>query len=313
MLERSQAFYSEQFRFARVLVRHADEMQKPNDARLPDYQDAALPTLKQRLMSKAPIYPNYEKAKLTWSLTQLREAVVPDDALVKLVFGTRSPEQRASELVDGSKLAGLAVRQQLWDGGATAIAASDDPFIMLARAVDVPPRAVRKTIEADVESPEARAAETIAQIRFQKFDTAVYPDATFTLRLSYDEVKGWGENGVPVPPVTDLGGAFARETGSDPFELPKSWNAVKAKLDLKTPFNFVTTNDIIGCNSGSPVINRKAQIVGLAFDGNADPQGGAFWFDDELNRCVAVHPAAIVEALTNIYGARDLLAEMQAK
>ncbi|WP_028080333.1 S46 family peptidase [Solimonas soli] len=313
MLERSQAFYSEQFRIARTLVRHAEEMQKANGDRLPEYQDAALPTLKQKLMSKAPIYPDYEKAKLTWSLTKLREAVGPDDALVKLVLGRKSPEERANELVDGSRLADLAVRQQLWDGGAAAIAASDDPFIKLAREVDAPSRAVRKTIEAEVDAPEARAAEEIARLRFAKFGTGVYPDATFTLRLSYGEVKGWDENGVPVPPFTDLAGAFARQTGSDPFELPKSWNAAKPKLDLKTPFNFVTTNDIIGGNSGSPVINRKAQIVGLAFDGNAHSHGGAFWFDDQLNRCVAVHPAAIAEALDKIYAAGGLLKEMQGR
>jgi hypothetical protein len=313
MLERSQAFYAEQFRIARMLVRHADEMQKANGDRLPEFQDAALPTLKQRLMSKAPIYPEYEKAKLTWSLTKLREAVGPDDALVKLVLGKRSPDEVASELVDGSKLADLAVRQQLWDGGATAVAASNDPFIKLARAVDAPARALRKTIEAEVDGPQARAAEEIAKIRFAKFGTGVYPDATFTLRLSYGEVKGWDENGTQVAPFTDLGGAFARQTGSDPFELPKSWNAAKDRLDLKTPFNFVTTNDIIGGNSGSPVINRKAEIVGLAFDGNAHSHGGAFWFDDQLNRCVAVHPAAIAEALDKIYGAQALLAEMQGR
>ncbi|MFT4047120.1 MAG: S46 family peptidase [Solimonas sp.] len=313
MLERSQGFFSEQYRIARTLVRHADEMQKANGERLPEYQDAALPTLKQRLMSKAPIYPEYEKAKLTWSLTKLREALGPDDALVKLVLGRQSPDERAGELVDGSKLADPAVRQQLWDGGAAAVAASEDPFIRLARAVDAPSRAVRKTIEAEVDAPEARAAEAIARLRFAGLGTGVYPDATFTLRLSYGEVKGWDENGVPVPPFTDIGGAFARQTGSDPFELPKSWNAAKDKLDLKTSFNFVTTNDIIGGNSGSPVINRKAEIVGLAFDGNAHSHGGAFWFDDQLNRCVAVHPAAIAEALAKIYGAADLLKEMQAK
>ncbi|WP_020649453.1 S46 family peptidase [Solimonas variicoloris] len=307
------AFFSEHFRIARALVRHAEEMRKPNEARLPEFQDAALPTLEQRVMSKAPIYPEYEKAKLTWSLTKLREAVGPDDALVKLVLGKQSPDELARDLIDGSKLADPAVRRALWDGGAAAIAASNDPFIRLARAVDAPARAERKTLEAEVEGPESRAAEAIAKVRFAKLGTSVYPDATFTLRFSYGEVKGWDEDGTPVPPFTDLAGAFARQTGRDPFELPKTWNAARDRLDLATPYNFVTTNDIIGGNSGSPIINRKAEIVGLAFDGNAHSHGGAFWFDDKLNRCVAVHPAAIAEALDKIYGAPGLLKEMQGR
>jgi len=313
MLERSRAFYSEHFRIARTLVRYAEEMQKPNEQRLPEFQDAGLPTLKQKLMSKAPIYPEYEKAKLSWSLTKLREALGPDDGIVKLVLGKKSPAQLADELVRNTKLADVSERQRLWDGGAAAISASDDPFIKLARAIDAPARAVRKTVESDVEGPEARAAEEIAKLRFERYGTGVYPDATFTLRLSYGEVKGWNENGEPVPPFTDLAGAFARQTGSDPFQLPKSWNDAKGKLNLKAPFNFVTTNDIIGGNSGSPIINRKAEVVGLAFDGNAHSHGGAFWFDEELNRCVAVHPAAIVETLDKVYGARSLLKEMQVR
>ncbi|WP_366515610.1 S46 family peptidase [Solimonas marina] len=313
MLERRQAFYSDEFRIARELVRHADEMAKPNASRLPEYQDSALPRIEQRVMSKAPIYPEYEKAKLTWSLTKLREAVGPDDPLVMLVLGKESPAQLAAELVDHSELADLSVRKKLWNGGAAAIAASKDPFIELARAVDAPSRAVRKTMEADVDGPEERAAEEIAKVRFDKYGTSVYPDATFTLRLSYGEVKGWDEDGHEVAPYTQMEGAFARQTGSDPFLLPKSWNAAKDKLDLSTPFDFVTTNDIIGGNSGSPVINRDAQIVGLAFDGNQHSFGGAYWFDERLNRCVAVHPAAIAEALSKIYDAGALLKEMEGR
>ncbi len=310
LFEGRRGFYSEHFRIARHLVRAAEERAKPNAERLPEYQEASLPRLLQTLMSAAPVYPDYEKTKLAWSLTKLREQLGPDDALVKLVLGRESPEALANRLVDGSRLADVAERQRLWDGGFEAVSNSTDPFIQLVRAVDVPARELRKRYESEVEAVESKHAAAIAQARFALHGTTVYPDATFTLRLSYGEVRGWREKGRTIEPFTRIGGAFERATGADPFALPASWLKAKDRLDLRTPFNFVTTNDITGGNSGSPIINRSGEVVGLAFDGNIHSLGGSFGYDETLNRCVGVHSAAILEALDTVYGAGELVKEM---
>ncbi|HEX4895347.1 MAG TPA: S46 family peptidase [Solimonas sp.] len=313
MLEARRGFYSKHFQIARHLVRAAEERGKPNDQRYTEYQDASLPRLQQTLFSKAPIYAEYEIAKLGWSLAKLRESLGADDPLARLVLRNQSPEALAAELVKGTKLGDVAERKRLWDGGAAAIAASDDPFIRLARAVDGVSRELRKRYESEVEGIESKSAEAIAKVRFEKFGTGVYPDATFTLRLSYGEVKGWDEKGKAVAPFTDLAGLYARATGFDPYALAPRWEKAKGKLKLSTPFNFVTTNDIIGGNSGSPVLNEKAEIVGLAFDGNIHSLGGNYWYDERLNRCVAVHSAAILEALDKVYEAGNLVKELGAR
>jgi hypothetical protein len=185
-------------------------------------------------------------------------------------------------------------------------------MILLAKKVDPEARALRKRYESTVESVENKNAELIAQARFAKYGTSVFPDATFTLRLSDGVVKGWDEKGRAVPPFTDFAGAFARDTGSDPFKLPDSWHAAKDKLDLSQRLDLVTTNDIIGGNSGSPMINRKGEIVGLVFDGNIESLGGAFWFDERVNRTVAVHSGGILEAMRKIYGADRIVDELEA-
>jgi hypothetical protein len=310
MLEDRRAFYSRHFAIARHLVRAAEERAKPNDQRLPEYQEAGELRLKQTLLSTAPIYPAYETAKLAWSLSKLREALGPDDPLVKLVLRNESPEVLAERLVKRTQLSDVSERERLWNGGLEAVSQSRDPFVMLARAVDAVSRQLRSRYESEVQSVETRSAETIAKVRFDKFGTGVYPDATFTLRLSYGEVRGWEENGKAVAPQTDLAGLYARHTGFAPFALPKRWLDAKPRLKLDTPLNFVTTNDIIGGNSGSPVINRDAEIVGLAFDGNLHALGGAFWFDERVNRCIAVHSASIVEALDKVYRAPALVKEL---
>lgn len=311
LLEGRRGFFSQHFLMARHLIRAAEERARPSADRLPEYQDAALPRLQQTLFSQAPIYPDYEKTKLSWSLSKLREALGADDPLVKLVLGNESPEALAARLVDGTRLSDVAERQRLWDGGYEAVAQSADPFIRLARALDTVSRELRKRYEAEVEAEEKRHAASIARLRFERFGTAVYPDATFTLRLSYGEVKGWEEKGRTIVPYTEIGGLFARATGFDPFALPESWLRARNVLSAKTPFNFVTTNDITGGNSGSPIINRKAEIVGLAFDGNIHSLGGSFAYDETLNRCVGVHSAAILEALDKVYTARALVRELK--
>jgi hypothetical protein len=204
------------------------------------------------------------------------------------------------------------VRKALWEGGADAVAKSDDPFIALARDIDAQARTIRTRYENEVQSAIDKNSELIAAARFEKYGTSVYPDATFTQRFSFGKVEGWIEKGVAVPPFTDIGGAFEHATGAYPFALPPAWLAAKDSLDLKQRLNFVTTNDIIGGNSGSPVINRNAQIVGLIFDGNIHSLGGDYWYDASLNRAVAVHSGAILEALRKVYHAQALVNELEA-
>lgn len=314
MLEVGNGFYSNYFGFARDLLRGAEERAKPNAERLEEFADARLPQVEQQLFSEAPIYPEYEKATLSYSLTKLREYLSPDHPMVKAVLGKDSPETVASRLVDGTQLGSVKARKTLWEGGLPAIAASSDPFIALAKTVDAAARNLRKTYEDEVKAVETQSAAKIAAARFAAQGTGAYPDATFTLRLSYGTVEGWQEKGKPVAPFTTIAGAFERETGADPFALPKSWFAAKDKgLNLWQPLNFVTSNDIIGGNSGSPVINKNAEIIGLVFDGNIRSLGGAYWFDARSNRAVSVHSGAMVEALRNIYSAGFLVDEMQGK
>jgi hypothetical protein len=309
-IEGARAFAGHYFRYARALVRGAEERAKPDADRLPEFADSHLPELEQRLFSTAPIYPDYEGVRLGWSLTKMRELLGADDPFVHQVLGRKSPDQVGAELIAGTRLGDPAVRKALWAGGKEAIAKSDDPFIKLALAVDPAARAIRKRYEREVESVVQKNTELIAQARFAQQGTSAYPDATFTLRLSYGQVTGWNEGGRKIPPFTDFAGAFARDTGVDPFALPASWLAAKGKLHLAQRFNFVTDNDIIGGNSGSPMINRNGEIVGLIFDGNIHSLGGAFWFDGRTNRAVAVHSGAILEALNKVYGAFDLAREI---
>jgi hypothetical protein len=209
-----------------------------------------------------------------------------------------------------TKLDDPAVRKQLWEGGKAAVDASQDPMITLARALDAGSRAIRKQFEDEVEAPISAASERIAAERFKAYGTEVYPDATFTLRLNYGTVQGWEENGVQVEPFTYLERAFERSTGVSPFKIPDSWMKVKSQLDMRTPFCISTTSDIVGGNSGSPLIDAQGRIVGLMFDGNIHSISGDYWFDAAKNRAIAVHPAIIREALGKVYGAAALLAEM---
>ncbi|MES0872554.1 S46 family peptidase [Sinimarinibacterium sp. HSW-8] len=312
MIERALGFDSKYFELARHLVRAAEERGKPSAQRLREYQDAKLTRLEQTVLSSAPIYPAYEQTKLAWSLSKLRERLGPDDPLVKLVLAGDSPEALAAKLVAGTRLGDLTLRRRLWEGGFEAVSASTDPFIQLARAIDTVSRELRQRYETEVEAVEHKNAAILARLRFETLGTQTYPDATFSLRLSYGEVAGWEENGRTIEPFTRLAGLFARATATEPFALPRSWLDAKPRLDPRLPLNFVTTNDITGGNSGSPVINREAEVVGLAFDGNMHSLGGAFGYDETRNRAVAVHSAAMLEALEKIYDAGALAREMTA-
>jgi hypothetical protein len=310
LLEGAQAFPGDLFRIARMLVRGAAERTKPNDARLREFTDAAMPSLQQALFSEAPIHPEMEQVVLTFGLTKLRELLGPDHPVVREVLDKESPEDMARDIVRWTTLGDVAVRRALWDGGQEAIEASAEPLIVLARMIDDDARALRKRYEDRVEAVIRKESETIARARWAKAGGRGYPDATFTLRMTYGTVKGYEEHGRTIHPITRLGGLFERATGKDPYRLPASWLAAKDRLDPKTPFNFASTCDIIGGNSGSPVINRKAELVGLIFDGNIQSLGGDFWFDESVNRAVAVQSPAILEALKKIYRADALLKEL---
>lgn len=298
---------------ARHLLRAGDERARPDGDRLREYREASLPALARRVLSEAPIHPELERVLLGHTLSKLREDLGADHPAVRRALGEASPEEVAAQAVSGTRLADPAVRRRLWDGGAAAVGASSDPMIALARALDPEARAVRRAHEDEVEAPVRRAHEVIADARFAARGRSAYPDATFTLRITYGEVKGWREGSREVPPFTTLAGAFARHTGREPFALPPSWLEAKPRLDLSTPYDLVTTNDIVGGNSGSPLVNARAEIVGVVFDGNVHSLGGEYGFDAARNRAVAVDSRAIVEALEKIYGARELLEEVRVE
>jgi hypothetical protein len=233
---------------------------------------------------------------------------------VRSVLGKASPDSLAGSLITGSKLADPKVRLALYEGGQAAIDASKDPMILLAKQVDPVARAVRKRYEDEVEGPTRSGQEAIAKARFAVLGTGIYPDATFTLRLSYGRVKGWEEKGQMVAPFTVLQTAFDRATGQDPFRLPQSWLDAAAGIDLKNArANFVTTNDIVGGNSGSPMVNASGEIVGLAFDGNIHSISGSYWFDERQNRTIGVHPNFIHTALEKVYKADSILKEINQR
>ena len=307
------AFNSDLFAKARALVRLASESAKPNAERLPEFTDARRASLELSLYSPAPIFDDLEKVTLADSLAFMRDELGPEDPTVKIALGGKSPEARAAELVDGTKLKDVAYRKQLAAGGLKAIEESTDPMIVLARSIDGEARALRKRYETEVQGNERVNYAKVSRALFDIEGTKLYPDATFTLRLSYGAVKGYEENGKQVRPFTTFAGLYTRsaEHGNKfPFELPQRWIEKKSALNLNTPFNFVSTNDIIGGNSGSPVINRNAELVGLIFDGNIQSLVGDFVYDDTQNRAVSVDARAMMEALRKMYGATEAADEL---
>ena len=303
------AFDSELFDIARTLVRLADETAKPNADRLREYRESNLDSLKQHLFSEEPIYADLETVKLADSLSLLLEKKGGDDPLALKILAGKSPRDRAAELVDGTKLADVNLRKQLAAGGKAAILASNDPMILLARLVDEPSRNVRSITEQQVDEPLRQAYAKIAAAQFKAYGATTYPDATFTLRLAYGQVKGYEEAEHAVPPMTTLGGAFERAAAhhdAEPFRLPQSWTAANAHLNRQTPFNFVSTADIIGGNSGSPVINRAGELVGIIFDGNLESLVLDFAYTADKARAVAVDSRAITETLRHVYAADAL-------
>ncbi len=313
LLENGAAFNSTLFDYARTLARLATESAKPEAERLPEYTNARRASVELGLFSPAPIYPDFEKFTLSDSLAFLSEELGASDPLVKQILEGKSPAERAAEIINGTKLRDASFRKQLAAGGLKAIEESSDPMIRLALICDGRAREARKRYEIEVQSNERTNYARIARALFEIEGDRLYPDATFTLRLSYGAVKGYEERGQSIAPFTTLAGLYERAEKfghKPPYKLPLRWMEKKSSLDLRVPFNFATTNDIIGGNSGSPVINKNAEIVGLVFDGNIYSLVGNFIYDQTQNRAVAVDSRGMIEALRKVYGAREMADEL---
>ncbi|HLL73377.1 MAG TPA: S46 family peptidase [Pyrinomonadaceae bacterium] len=302
------------FNYARTLVRLAEEREKPNAERLPEYTDARRASLENVLFAQTNMYDDYEKMKLADSLDFMREAYGADHELVKRILAGKTPEARAAELIDGSKLKDAAFRKQLAAGGKKAIDESTDPLIQLARSIDKEARELSKRYNNEVLGVERAAYAKIARALFETEGDKIYPDATFTLRLSYGAVKGYKEDdGKQLTPYTTLGGLYERvnlKGNKFPYILPTRWTEKKTAIDPKTPFNVVSTNDIIGGNSGSPLIDRKGELVGLVFDGNRQSIVGNFYYDEAVNRTISVDSRGMLEILRKVFDAKELADEL---
>jgi hypothetical protein len=305
-------------KIASTLVRYADEIGKPNNQRYDEFRDSKLESLKFSLFSPAPVYPNMEEAILAAWLEEAQKTLGPDDPFIRAALQGSTPAAVARTVIAGTKLADAATRKALVQGGADAIAKSDDPLIQLARRIEPIIRELRAWNEERIQSVEVSAGQRIAAARFAVYGKNVYPDANFTLRLSYGRVLGYEEDTTFVPYKTTLYGLYDRARSFDekpPYDLPRRWKEGEAKLDLATPINFVYSADTIGGNSGSPVINRNAEIVGLNFDSNIQKLSNRYWYieESEGSRAVAVHSAAIIEALRKLYGAEALAKEITGR
>ena len=301
---------------ALAIVQYVAEVKKPDGERLEGYHDSQVESLRFRLFSPAPVYPGFEKAMLTAGLQLAQEGLGADDPFVNAVLGSRLPSDVVTEAVDGTKLADPAFRKSLVEGGEAAVHASTDPMIVLARKVDPFDRQRIKSLEDNVESVETPAGEKIGQARFAVYGKSLYPDATFTLRLGYGAVKGYPMNGTEAPPITTFYGLYDRAYSFGlkfPFNLPARYMERRNRLDLSGPVDFVNTCDIIGGNSGSPVINKAGELVGLIFDGNIESLVGDFVYYEVNNRAVAVHSGAIIQVLRQMYDASPLADELEGK
>ena len=312
LLEAEHGFNCESFDIARTLLRAGDERPKPNGERLKEFSDSNREPLEFDLFADRPIHEDLEILKLSDSLTFLGEQLGFRDPLVQRVLAGQSPRARAEALIRGTTVRDIAVRRRLYEGGATAVAASGDPMIELARMVDAEAREARRLVESQDELKQ-QAQAAIAGARFALEGAGQYPDATFTLRLAFGRIQGYEENGRSIAPFTTFAGLYERHAqmqGRPPFELPQRWLKRKSALNLKTPFNFINTADIIGGNSGSPVVNRAGEFVGIIFDGNIQSLVLDFAYDDVQARAVSVDSRGILEALDKVYGARDLVREL---
>jgi len=316
LLEIGQAFSSEYFVIARNIVRLTDELPKPNAQRFREYRDSNLDSLKFQLFSPAPIYPDLQRVKLLQSISFMVEQLGSDHPLVVKALAGKSPAKLVDQLVGGTGLADVETRKKLVEGGAKAVDDCRDPMIVFARSIDSESRLLRKRFEEEVEEPERQAYGDLSKLRFKVLGRSVAPDATFTLRLAFGVVKGYRVDGVDLPFRTTFGAMFERADKlgyRDPFDLPKRWTSGKSNLDPATPFNFVSTADTIGGNSGSPVLNRAGEFVGINFDRNRHGLVRNFIYTEEQARHIAVHSKGILEALRKLYDCPALVMELTGK
>lgn len=315
MFEGGLGVFSDYFTMARTLLRWAEESQKPNGERLPEYTDVRKAQIERQIGADTPIFAGLEKARLSESLAIMHDKLGANHALVTQILAGKTPQARATELVDGTKLGDPAVRKELFAGGAAAVKASTDPFIEIARLIESRARELRKKYDNEVLAVERDAYSKIAQAVFAIQGDSAYPDATFSLRLSYGSVKGFLDDGKRVEPYTQIRGLYVRgdqHGNKPPYTYPERWAKARGTLNLNTPYDFVTTNDIVGGNSGSPVINARGELVGLIFDGNIQSLPGYFVYDAAVNRAVAVDVRGMVEALRKVYQAETLVSELLA-
>ncbi|MFI5288967.1 MAG: S46 family peptidase [Polyangia bacterium] len=312
---RGNPFSSDLFKIARTLVRASAERKKPSEKRLREYRESNLASVELELFSSAPIYPGLEETELALGLRQLASAFGASDPLTRSLLDEKTPEARAHELVSGSHLADVALRKKLF-ADPKALAASNDPLIKFVEALDPTARALRQREEDEVEGVVKKNLSLLGKARFAAEGLATYPDATFTLRLSFGKVAGYTSGGKKFAPWTTCAGLYARAKRAHnqlPWQIPDKWEAARARLDLSTPLDFVSTTDIIGGNSGSPVINRAGELVGLIFDGNIESLPGNFYYDGAVNRALAVSSQALTSALRGVYDAAPLADEIEPK
>jgi len=305
---------SPQMSLARRIVLFVAEKEKPNEKRLEEFRDSNRQSFEFSLYSRAPIYPELEKATIADSFKELAEKLGADDPVVKTVLAGKSPEERAKELVEGTRLADPDYRRKLVEGGIAAVDQSTDAMIALARGMDPAAREIRRWREENIESVDKANGALIARALFAVRGKDQYPDATFTLRLAYGPVKGYVENGKPVPFETAWDGMYRHSEehgGAPPYDLPQSYLDARPRVDPKTPVNFVTTADTTGGNSGSPAANRNGELVGLLFDGNIQSLGNDVVYTEDVARSVCVHPAAMIATLRQVYGADGLADELE--
>ena len=298
--------------FAEKIVLMASEDAKPSAQRLREFRDSARQSLEQELFSEVPVYEDLERTLLADELSRLAEDRGGNDPLVKTALAGKSPRNRAAEIIAGTKLASAQARKELAQKGLDGIKNSTDPLVVLIRDIEPEYRKIREATEA-IDEQERQAYAKVTEAKFAVGGDSVYPDATFTLRLSYGAVSGYESKGKQIPAHTKLGGAFEHEKvhlQKDPWVLPKSWHAAKEKLNPDIPFNFVSTCDIIGGNSGSPVVSRDGAMVGIIFDGNIESLPGDFYYSDKQARSVSVHIAGVLEAMRKIYNAGHLADQM---
>lgn len=300
------------FRFARHLVLMAAEDQKPSGERLREYRDSARESLEQSLFSPAPVYEDLEIAKLTEAISHFVEDRGGDHPLAINVLGGKSPVERATELIRGSQLASVDARKQIAEASKEGIANSQDTMIQFFTMLEPEYRRLRE-IRDQHDEIERQAYAKITAARVELEGTSGYPDATFSLRLAFGEVSGYEEAGKQIEPITTLGGAYAHQAAHQAqgdWRLPESWITHEDDINESAGLNFVCTADIIGGNSGSPVVNRAGEFVGIIFDGNIQSLTAAYLYTDHLCRAVSVHSSCIREAIRNIYGAEKLADEL---